>query len=1111
MYTKAQLSAINAPSKDILVSAGAGSGKTTVLTQRIMEKIAEGNCSLKDFLIVTFTKASAADLRKKLGKRLEELSTEFPERTRYRKMLYALPKADIGTIDGFCLQHVKQNAAALGLYKGVAVGDEALCDALLTDAADNLITELCEEDDERIDLLLDNFASFKNDNGLISTLRTLYTSLRKYPFYNDWLDEVLATHQKEAKTVEEKGFFAGTNGKSVQRTLGKHLSFARKCLNDMHAFTVTDVEAAFAEEAEAAFGPLEEGFKVGYAEYCTAAAGYSIRKRPSSTGKEFTAAYNLFKGVMDGRKTYVRNQEELREEYDRTGKVLAALSFVMKRLDEDYAAAKAERGIIDFPDAEQLFFKLLLEKTPEGTVKTPLCRSISARYKEVFIDEYQDVSPLQDAIFTAIGAGKRFMVGDLKQSIYGFRDAYPDIFMGYRDTFDPVEKDGDSAVIYLRENFRCDEGIINFCNYLFLKTFTKERADTDYSTEQLKKGKKSEASRPVCITLLEEADEEREAEHVAEQIVGLIYEGYLPKQIAVIAREVKSIETVSAALEKRGVPSAAAKTTEDLLKQPEILLATSLIKVIDNPNDDVALAALLRSPIFRFTAEELVLIRAFGGRGVSFYACLTAAAKDEGSLGTKCRGFLEKLTEYRAVALVTPADAFIWYLYEDTHLLALAPEGREYRYRDNLIAFYEMARSMENDTYKGISAFVEYIGRLNEDDRSPKVASASAEDAVSLMTIHGSKGLEFPVVFVMGTGAKINKPVKESLSVNYRKGVSVKLTKQKEGWRTSTVLRNAAIEEQKSKNIAEEYRLLYVAFTRAEERLYISAPLEKTEEIYMEKQGVDPSLQMDLFLPYLIGFKDESFVFQRIKAEDEVPCTVLAAAMARGMAEPPLPAIRETPLPPKRITAKYAVSTVKKMPDGTLGTDTASLVTGKVPLFAGGGIKEGALRGTATHAFMQFADYALAEKDAAAEADRLVSRGFISAEDRKRLDLDAIRGFFASDLYGEIKGARRVYREKRFTTELPAALFGAEGEEVLVQGVIDCFFENSDGTFTLVDYKTDALRAGEEESLCQRYGVQLYLYSLYIERITGKRVKEAYLYSLSLGKAIPCQTEKYGV
>lgn len=1105
MYTKSQLKAIETPVKDILVSAGAGSGKTTVLTERIMQKLEKGY-TLNDFLIVTFTKASAADLRKKLGTRLQKLADKNPNKAQYRKMLYALPSADIGTIDSFCLRYVKENAPALGLHKGATVGEEAYCDELLTSAIDSLVTELCEEEDKSADLLLDNFASFKHDRDLIKVLFKLYKSIRKFPFYKDWFEGIIKSHEKDGQSLNEKGFFATALGAVVKELIAKQLKTAGKALEGVCNAVESEKENDFYTEVAEAFENLERSLDISYEAYCDAALTYKVRSRPRGSCDCFTDAYNLYKEWVDKRKKFVRSAENLAAEYEYVAELLRALAKAMERVDSLYSEAKKERGVVDFTDAEQLFLSLLLKKTQEGYVKTSLCRHISASYKEVFIDEYQDVSPLQDAIFSALGKGKRFMVGDVKQSIYRFRDAYPDIFTSYRDSFEDVDAGGDTARIYLNENFRCDENIINFCNYVFDRTFTLERGGTDYTRERLVKGKKESGNDKVKLSVLTGTDENKEAEYVAEQVVKCIYEGYEPHEIAVLTRKIATIKIILEALSKRGIPVTTEKSDDELLKQPEVLLATALLKTIDNPTDDIALAAIMRSPIFRFTAEELLKIRGFGGSSATFYDNVVKKSADEDALGKKCAAFTEKLGTYRAAALTRPADNLLWYLYEDTNMFLCLTEGKEKRQRENLLALYEMAKSTEQSSYKGLSLFVERIRHLEEGDKSPKVKGVKAEGAVSVMTIHGSKGLEFPVVFVAGTGGNTTRLYQtEKLLVDYRRGISLSLVKQKEGWRASPILRDAFMVTENKATDAEEYRLLYVAFTRAERRLYISAAVKELPEDFAE----DPTAYTDLFLPVLTGGKDESYELDIIDGEKEIPVTILASAMARAMPLAALPPIREDLPEAKRTTAKYAVSTVKRLESGVLGVDTKSLVSDKIPVFAGGGGAMGARIGVATHAFMQFADFALAEQSVSAEADRLLARGFISAEDRKLIDEKALCGFFGSELYGDMKKAKRLYREKRFTTQLPSHLFGTEGEDVLVQGVIDCFYENADGSFTLVDYKTDRVKT--EEELTERYGTQLYLYSLYINKLTGKKVSGAYIYSLCLGKSIPCETEKYGV
>lgn len=1131
-FTKDQLLCIETSTKDMLVSAGAGSGKTTVLAERIMRRIEKG-ADIKDFLVVTFTNTAAADLKAKLSDRLEKLSQASPESKAYRRMLYSIDSADICTIDSFCLQYVKQNAAVLGLTDGCSVGDEALCAALLTAAADGVLTELCEGDEPTADLLLDNFASHKNDDGLISAVTVLYKKLRAYPFYIEWLDSVIKAHEEELCTLKEKGFFACKAGKQIKESVKARLDTARECLLVLQASALNDKQGLFADRLEEITDSIAAGLNAGYKEFC-AASPFPRLTRPGNCCDEYIKAFEKLKATIKSLSLYVRTDKQLMEEYVLEGEVLKALYTFTARLDKAYTAAKRERGILDFADAEHLMLGLLLTSTEDGYIKTGLCKSISGAYSEVFIDEYQDVSPLQDAIFSAIGAGKRFMVGDVKQSIYGFRNAYPDIFTAYRDSFAPAENGKENARVFLKENFRCDKNIIDFCNCIFDRVFTKASAGTDYKTERLIQGKQSVTSAPVRLLLLENADVYTEAELVAEEAVRLLGKGYRPKDIALLTRKVEHLNVFGAALKKRGVPCYAAKTKLPLLKQPEVLLALSLLRVIDNPTDDISLAALLRSPIFRFSANDLLALR----RGGSLYDDLCYAVEEANRfinaryrlrgnskrvcapprkpllikkantpLAEKCKAFLEKLRVYRTKALFLPVNELIWYLYEDTHLLLFAPKGKEKQHKDNLFALLSLAQGLENGVYKGVSTFTEYISRLEGDNRSPDAPTPTADNAVSLMTIHGSKGLEFPVVFVSGCGVNLLKAnKKDAVSANYRLGVSVKLAKQAKAWKTSTLLRDTALKTEDARVIAEEYRIFYVAFTRARERLYISTAIKGEAEKYLNRHIAEPTVYSDLFLPTAGAITDGSFKLDIINAEGlEIPVTALSEAeQTECSTDIELPPLELGVKAPERVTAKYSVSTLTRLDNGLLGVMPPARIDDKRPAFAESGVANGAKRGTANHVFLQFANFSLAEKDVEAEAKRLFEKGFLDKEQLDLLNLPALKLFFSSSLYGEIKASRRVYREKRFTTRVSSSLFTFDNADgVLLQGVIDCFFENEKGCFTLVDYKTDAVREGGEQQLIEKHETQLNLYAQYIEKLTGKAVSDTYIYSLTLNKAIP--------
>lgn len=1130
-YTDSQKRAIESRGGDLLVAAGAGSGKTTVLAERIMGRIKEG-ASIKDFLIVTFTNSAAADLKAKLADKLSSLCAEHPDEPRLQKELYSLPAADIGTIDSFCLEYVKQSAAVLGLG-GVSVGDESLCAALKAESAEAVLTDMCERDDPAADLLLDNFASHKSDQGLLNAAVMLYDKIRAYPFYLDWFEEKVADYKAEAKRFADgEELFDLPRGALVKARVAETLEACLGAVADMTALAEDEKQSAFAAKVEAEVASVAEGFDKGYAAFCGRIAVFPRLVRPKKCGDAFVAAYTKAKDMVNKElKTYMRTAEELEREYTLTAAVLEALLAFIRLLDKEYGTRKASRGIIDFADGEQCFLRLLVEKTPQGYLKKGLCRQLSEAYTEVYVDEYQDVSPLQDTIFALIATGKRFMVGDVKQSIYGFRNAYPELFMGYKDGFDD-EGTGIGKRVLLKENFRCDRGIIDFCNFVFGKIYTKKQADSDYKGEELVFGKGGDGAAPVSLRIYENAkDSPAEAEDTAQEIVRLISSGVKPSDIAILCRKKDTLQVYGDALAQRGVPISLNSGKAELLKQPEVLLAISILRVTDNPTDDISLAAAMRSPAFRFTAAELVEIRR---GGVSFYddvcryakgqACTShrykavaaslkgrglgtrhlAARRSKDALSQKCAAFLNKISLYRTKALVLSAHKLLWFIYEDCGFMTFPPKGREKVYRDNLFAFYRLAMGIESNGYKGLGVFTDYLRRLEQRDSSPAAEGDKGTDGVRLMTIHGSKGLEFPVVFVCDLGGKMKKTdSKSSLAVDYGRGVSLRLKSQKEAWRVSTLLRDAELREESHRSVAEEIRILYVAFTRARERLYLSLSLKEGLGAALEKDGLDT--YGDLFLSAVAKGKE---MFYNVEVKDASEWQVRFTRLSRGLDEDEtvvLPDLAPPPPPQRPVAAKFTASTLRVGEGGLLTEEVGGNTVDKEPEFLAATGATGAMRGTANHLFMQFADFRKAEVDAAAEADRLLKLAFITPEQRSLIDLRAVGRFFTSPLYGQIKASGAVHREKRFTTEVPAALFeGAEGERVLLQGVIDCFFENPDGSFTLVDYKTDAVGADGEEALRKKHSIQLYLYRLYIEKLTGKSVSKAYIYSFALSKAVDC-------
>ncbi len=1129
-FTKSQDTAASIRDKDVIVAAGAGSGKTTVLAERVVRRIKDG-ASISDFLISTFTVASAADLKIKIGNQISNLIANEPTNKHYRRQQILLNTASIGTIASLCLKQVQQSAAVLNIPAESRICDDAMAEALLKECAERALDMLCEEDSETARLLLKQFASFKSDSALIKTAYELYPKIRSYPFYKDWMDAQVKKCFNDVALIESNRYFDSDDGKTVRSLLMKLIAEARLAIASVQSIAETDIESNFADTVLGYIDGFDAGLKVSFESFCDFVS-IKRQSKPIKTSKEFTACYGSFKAsYIDNIVKYKRGKEELKEEYRRIAVLTEALCKYLTLIDKLYTEEKRRRALLDFADSEQLFFTLIAEKSEDAYIKTSVGRQLSARYTDVFIDEYQDISPLQDAIFKVIGEGKRFMVGDAKQSIYGFRNAYPDLFMSYRDSFADADSNGTNARVFLNENFRCDKSIIDFANLVFDKTYTVRTADTDYTTERLVMGKDKEKDKgsKVLVTVFENRDTDsyEESEYIAEQILKLRQSGSQYSEMAVLYRSVTGVNKLTDTLRRYGIPYSHIDTKEQLFSTPEVLLATALLRTVDNPTEDIALAAVLRSPLFGFTAEELFVIRSFGE---TLYADICSYAEGKKyslkktklektvfvekpkvkrpknpALAAKCRLFIKKLNEYRSKSLIMPVHELLMYMYEDLHFFAFATEGKEDAYMANLYSFYTLAKSAEEHSYKGLSVFMDYIARLKESDASPKTPPSTAGEAVSLLTIHKSKGLEFDTVFLYGLGRRKQKGDRINTAVDYKGGISFDLATESKGGKSKTLHKEALRYIKARATTAEELRLLYVAFTRARNNLIITVSGERTLEDF-EKYSSDNYVTVaDIFMHALL---DGGSCFElKVLHEDEPFCfdfTPVGESVTEEALELPTLYDIESRV---EVTAKYFVSATHRDEDGLFTLSDRELMTDRAPSFAADADTAGyAAIGTANHAFMQFADFDNAKADIKAEAKRLLDKQFITEEQYGMLRFDSLCAFFESDIYARLKASRRVYRERRFSTQLDAKLFtGKAGEKVLLQGVIDCFFENGDGSYTLLDYKTDRIKAGEEAKLIERHGTQILLYCMYIEKLTGKPVRDAYIYSFALNKTIKCE------
>ena len=1152
--------AVTERNKDIIISAGAGSGKTTVLTNRLISHVRDDRKNVTDFLAVTFTNASARDIKDKLASALAEAIAKDPSDVHLQKQLSLVPQANISTISSYCLSIVRENFSSLAVSPNARVLDEAEARMMLADACDELVDEIYEGGDERFLKVAENFTGTKSDVKLVSVLTSLYTDLRVISDPDEFLRGSAEKLYKEADLTEKEGFFACETGKFVQQKLITELTDSlaeMQTFIDCCANVITRVqEIPKLEKMLDAIEAIYAGANDNYVNFASAVPNLvNARLYNPTDDKDMNKSLSdrkseIVNSAKDVAWRYCHGSEEfIAHEFRETAEITLAIADMLKILDGKYTAKKQNAGAMDYSDFELKTLKLLETEDENGKkVPSAYCLSKSANFEEILIDEYQDVNPLQDRIFSLLATkSHRFMVGDLKQSIYRFRNAYPEIFLGYKDTFKDLDEAGaDTARIFLRLNFRCSRTIIDYVNYLFENVTKDSPYYREYDKEWLCYGQKEEYEKHSVVVAIVEKDKKSEdpadddknakisenarlteADFIASEIQRIIREetdkngnklSYKDFAVMLAAMKGYSIpyEKVFTAY---GIPFVS-ETSEDFLANPDVSLAISALKMIDDPTDDISLAAAMRSPIFDFTSDELYKIRK-RRENTPFFSAVAAYASpkhkklknkkyfikkraEKSGLIGKCRNFIRVLTEWRHESAGVPCREFLKSFFVSSGLLNIAiADGN----RESLLMLYEYADKYETNAYLGLSGFIEYLGELSKGERSlADVSHSGDEDAVSFITVHKSKGLQFPVCFLAGVDRKFKSVSEKQIMLRRREGISFKLRDKEKLTKCDTVLNITAVDKENIDAVGEELRKLYVALTRAKERLYITgiAPngfYETPKNPRKANSWLDMMLSLD-------ALGEKAFFDRRtLASRDDVGSGYINRAKAANVdATDEMLKAAAYEYPYKSASEKKAKVSVSELREGLLEDDEYTRPALKIPLsktsrrpvFASPTAAAGEI-GTANHLFMQFCDFENIEKlGVPAEAKRLLENKMFTPEQFDMLDTEALEKFFESSLYKKIKASRRVCREKRFSVS--EKLFG--DEDILVQGVIDCFFENENGSYTVVDYKTDRVKS--EKELVERHKLQLGCYCRAVEGMTGKKVESALLWSFHLGKEIEC-------
>ena len=1183
---------------ELLVSAAAGSGKTRVLVERLLDRVTREGLDLDRFLVITYTKAAAAELRTRIAQELSSRLAENPGDRHLRRQSTLVYRAQISTIHSFCSALLREEGHRLDLDPDFRLCDEGEAQVLMAQVLEDVLEEQYEgiEPDSPFAVLVDTLSAGRDDSRLAQIVLDVFGRIQSHPHPERWLREQREVW--ELSGVTDAGETAW--GRLLLTDAARQGRDCAKRLEEALALTAAD------ELLEGNYAPSLQATLEGVEAFCAAAEGGSWdrafaclpipfpavgRKRKRTvelSPMEEAQALAATQRVKDLRDAVKERFGKLSDWFDGdSGEQLAALAEsrpavqglmdLVGTFQGAYQAEKARRGLLDFSDLEHFAVRLLTD--PETGEPTPLARTWSARYAEVMVDEYQDTNQVQNAIFTAVSGGGRklFQVGDVKQSIYRFRLADPTIFLDKYRRFPEGDQaeEGAPRKRVLSRNFRSRPQVLEGCNDLFRNIMSAEFGELDYTGDQaLVPGAPfpGGADNALELDLLDlsflgdQAEEEREdknrleARWAARRIRELLEKPLMvkdgegerpvrPSDVMILLRSPGVVlPHYLRALSEEGIPWRA-DGGGDFFESTEVNVALALLEIVDNPRQDVPLIAALRSPVYGFSGDKLALLRADCREGDFYTAVAQAAQRGDG----ECRAFLEELEALRFGAGEMTCRQLIWHIYQRTGLLGLfgaMPGGRERQ--DNLLALYALAGELEERGCRSLFQFLLRLGRLRETGGKFSAPSAREGEGVSILSIHRSKGLECPVVLVCGLSRRLNRDdLMRPVLFHPQLGVGPKGLDRERMVEYPTLARRAVARQLEREMMAEELRLLYVAMTRAQEKLILSIALTEGLKALERLAGeadapVAPAalerqqsvgawiLLHALTRPEAEGLRAMCGAPERI-AEHLGPPWDIRWVEGAGLQAASEPEGRFADLPAaeqdgeagelmEALTWRYPYGAASEMPSKLTATQLKGRVLDQEAAEETPRVREArrepmrrpdfiarekgltpAERGTALHLAMQYLSLEGDRSGAAigAELDKLAAGGFLTRSQREAVDPAVPAAFFASELGRELLASPEVHREFKFSVLTPASDYGAglEGEEVLLQGVIDCWFVQGEG-LTVLDFKSDRIRPGEEAARGEAYRPQLEAYSRALERVTGRKVLRKVLWFFATGRQL---------
>lgn len=1171
-WTEQQLQAINVRGKNLLVAAAAGSGKTAVLAERIVQMIIEKVCDVDEMLIVTFTNAAAQEMRTRIHAKIEEkiLSETDPKLiARLERQAILLSGAFIMTFHAFCLSVIKRNFSKIDLDPKFREADERELNILKQEIIEELFEEKYLQAENNSDKDFINFADnfggdVKGDSSVCQTILNLHKTSCSRPYPELWLD-TLADNYKNPAWIDELLKVALIEVKniicSVYETCGNCLDecYRLEKISAQFAGNVANLESDFAyfknlydnrNDWDKLFEIVGEGFKF---------TTWSSKKAPA----ELVAQKNSLKARRDEYKKKIEKLKNLLEnpkaeiisEIENLAAPVRQLTEITKEFDKKFSAAKRERGIIDFPDMEHLALKIF-------NTSAQTAENYRNRFKVVMVDEYQDTNDVQEEIIgKIIRENNFFAVGDVKQSIYKFRNAAPEIFLQKYKTYPELEN---CERVDLSKNFRSREQVVDSVNAIFRKIMREDALEIEYSQNaelnfgageigDYPEGENIFADKTELSIIVQNNNNQnlqntddnnfsaedsdklgREIQVIADKIKFMfeskkqIWDRKLKKyrdikfrDIVILMRATEGKTTkILDVLARNNIP-AYAEDKFGYFKAQEVQTILNFLNVLDNARQDIPLAAVMLSPLGNFSAEDLANLR-INDRNSDLYTLTEKKSATDDELGAKCKDFLNRINYWRTVAIQLSVPELLSKIYRETGYYDYFDNPGGKMAQANLRVLIDRAADYEKTAFRGLSRFIQFIRKMRElkNDLASARTLGESEDLVRIMTIHKSKGLEFPIVFVAELGKSFNtQDLRKSVITHRNLGIGIcRVVEGDSGINyLKTFPQKIIAEKMRVENLAEELRILYVAMTRAQEKLFLVATctnnlltkFDRLENISAQNiQSATHALDWLLMIKNSFGNSIDLEILQ----EEEIFLRNEKISIEEEKISAPIEKAENFT---ENIPAKLSVTEIKRRLAEVDENFSDSIypakkfITMRRPNFIQKKSLSGAELGTLLHSVMQHLNLKknLDEKNIVAQIDEMVAKKIFEVEHGENLKNRAgdIAKFFTSNIGKKILSAEKIYRELPFNQYISAKKIGGGkifniDEKIFIQGIIDVLFQTRTGEWILLDYKTD--RDNSDEHFIREYRDQIYLYVQAIETLLKITISEKYLYLLSAGREI---------